>query len=163
VDEGRWRISRRFEGYTGENFKPNTTAAYVVNFHGIYGGIDKLGPRLVVEPYAIWRLEHGLRNEENVISKLNEKVGGIRIVGKQLLGSSDYGTEMVREFGSLGQDKIQSWAGHWGIGDTLKGRFTPRVYGEYNFASGNQNVHDGFGGTFDQLYRTGDHKDGLRR
>ncbi len=131
------------------------------NLHGIYGGIDKLGPRLVIEPYAMWRLQHGLKNEENVISRLNEKVGGIRIVGKQLPGGFDYGTEMVREFGSLGQDKIQSWAGHWVAGDTLKTRFTPRIYGEYNFATGNQNAHDGIRATFDQLYPTGHDKMGF--
>jgi hypothetical protein len=131
------------------------------NFHGLYAGIDKFGPRLVIEPYAMWRLQHGVKNEESVVSKLNEKVGGIRIVGKQLPGGFDYGTEMVREFGSLGQDKIQSWAGHWGGGDTLKVPFTPRVYAEYNFATGNQNAHDGIRATFDQLYPTGHDKMGF--
>ena len=47
------------------------------NLHGAYGGIDKLGPRLIVEPYVLWRMEHGLKNERNVISKLNEKIGGL--------------------------------------------------------------------------------------
>jgi hypothetical protein len=131
------------------------------NLHGAYGGIDKLGPRLVIEPYVLWRLEHGLKNEENVVSKLNEKIGGLRIVGKQLPGGLDYGMEVVREFGSLGSDKIQSWAGHWVAGRTTNIRFTPRVYAEYNYAGGDQKPTDGIRGTFDQLYPSGHDKMGF--
>jgi len=131
------------------------------NLHGAYGGIDKLGPRLIVEPYSFWRLEHGLVNEEGIVSKLNEKIGGIRIVGSKLPGGFDYGTEMVREFGSLGADKIQSWAGHWVVGRTANVRFTPRVYAEYNFATGDKNPKDGIRGTFDLLYPSGHDKMGF--
>jgi len=131
------------------------------NLHGAYGGIDKLGPRLIIEPYAMWRLEHGLKNEEGVISKLNEKIGGVRIVGSKLPFGIDYGAEMVREFGSLGADKIQSWAGHWVVGETMAVRFAPRIYFEYNYAGGDKNAHDGIRGTFDQLYPTGHDKMGF--
>lgn len=131
------------------------------NLHGAYGGIDKLGPRLVIEPYVLWRLEHGLKNEENIVSKLNEKIGGLRIVGSKLPGGSDYGMETVREFGSLGSDKIQTWAGHWVLGRTTNIRFTPRVYAEYNYAGGDQHPTDGIRGTFDLLYPSGHDKLGF--
>lgn len=131
------------------------------NLHGAYGGIDKFGPRLVIEPYALWRLQHGIKNEEGVVSKLDEKIGGVRIAGTKLPLGFDYGTELVREFGSLGADKIQSWAGHWVVGNTLKAPFTPRIYAEYNYAGGDANSKDGIRGTFDQLYPTAHDKYGL--
>ncbi len=131
------------------------------NLDGLYGGIDRFGPRFVVEPYAMWRLEHGLKNEEGIVSKLDEKIVGARVVGTKLPYGLDYGAEMVKEFGSLGADKIQSWARHWVAGDTIKIRFFPRVYSEYNYASGDANAKDGIRGTFDQLYPTGHDKYGL--
>ena len=131
------------------------------NLHGAYAGIDKLGPRMIVEPYVLWRLQHAIKNEVGVVSKLNQKAGGLRIVGSKLPGGFDYGTEMLREFGSLGTDKIQSWAGHWVVGRTTSVRFTPRVYAEYNFATGDKNPKDGIRGTFDQMYPTGHDKYGL--
>jgi hypothetical protein len=131
------------------------------NLHGAYAGIDKLGPRLIIEPYVLWRLQHGVKNEENVISKLNEKIGGLRVVGSKLPGGLDYGMEVVREFGSLGSDKIQTWAGHWVVGRPTNVRFTPRVYAEYNYAGGDQKPTDGIRGTFDQLYPSGHDKLGF--
>lgn len=131
------------------------------NLHGLYGGIDKLGPRMIIEPYAMWRLQHGVKNEENVVSKLNEKIGGLRIAGSKLPGGFDYGMEVVREFGSLGSDKIQTWAGHWGLGHTSYVRFTPHVYGEYNYAGGDEKPTDGIRGTFEQLYPSGHDKLGF--
>ncbi len=131
------------------------------NLHGLYGGIDKFGPRFIIEPYALWRLQHGIKNESGIVSKLNEKVTGVRIVGTKLPFGIDYGTEMVREFGSLGTDNIQSWAGHWVAGETLKVRYSPRIFIEYNYASGDVKSTDGARGTFDQLYPTGHDKYGL--
>ena len=130
------------------------------NLHGAYAGIDKLAPWLVIEPYAFWRLQPGVKNEEGIIARLNEKVGGIRLAGKLPRGF-DYGTEMVREFGSLYTDKIQSWAVHWVVGKSFAARFTPRVFGEYNFATGDKNPKDGIRGTFDQLYPSGHDKYGF--
>lgn len=124
------------------------------NLHGIYAGIDKLAPYITIEPYGYWRTQPGVKDEEGVVSKVNEKVGGVRIAGKLPRGF-DYTAEMVREFGSLATDKIQSWAGHWVAGKTFATHWTPRVFGEYNFASGDQNPKDGIRGTFDQLYPSG--------
>lgn len=56
------------------------------NLHGAYGGIDKLGPRMIIEPYVLWRLQHGVKNEENVVSKLNEKIGGAPHCRQQVAG-----------------------------------------------------------------------------
>ena len=130
------------------------------NLHGAYGGIDKLAPHIVIEPYIFWRLQPGVKNEEGAIAGLNEKVAGIRVAGK-LPHGFDYGTEMVREFGSLSADHIRSWAGHWEAGRTFAVRFSPRLYAEYDFATGDRNPHDGIRGTFDQLYPSNHDKYGF--
>lgn len=130
------------------------------NLHGAYGVIESLAPYIVIEPYTLWRLQHGLKNESGVVSKLNEKVGGLRIAGKLPRGI-DYGLEAAREFGSLGSDKIQSWAGHWVVGRTWTARFSPRTYGEYNYAGGDKYPKDGIRGTFDQLYPSNHDKYGF--
>ena len=131
------------------------------NLHGAYGHIDKLGPRLIIEPYAMWRLQHGIKDEENHIGKLNEKIGGLRLAGTKLPKGFDYGAEMVREFGSYGADKIQTWGGHWVVGWTANARYTPRFYGEFNFAGGDKHPTDGIHATFDQLYPSGHDKLGF--
>jgi hypothetical protein len=131
------------------------------NFHGAHAEITKLLRGASIEPYVYWKLQRGLKNEAGVVSKLDEKVFGVRWVGK-LPAGFDYQLEMVRETGSLGSDNIQAWAGHWVVGRTAASvRMTPRVWAEYNFATGDANAKDGTRGTFDQLYPTAHDKYGL--
>jgi hypothetical protein len=131
------------------------------NLHGLYGGIEKLVPKATIEPYVFWRVQPRVKNEAGAVANMDEKVWGVRMVGT-LPAGFDYGTEMVKEFGSLGSDDIHAWAGHWVVGSTSKSLpFTPRVFGEFNYASGDANPKDGNRGTFDQLYPSGHDKYGL--
>jgi hypothetical protein len=67
--------------------------------------------------------------------------------------SFDYDIEMNKQGGSLGHDSIDAWAGHWNLGRRFKaGPGTPRVFGEYNYASGNENPNGTTWGTHDQIY-----------
>jgi hypothetical protein len=69
---------------------------------------------------------------------------------------------MAAQNGSLGAESIGAWAGHWLLGYTLAGaRLTPRVFAEYNQASGDSNPIDNRKGTFDQLYPTAHDKYGV--
>src|SRR5207237_7732185 len=78
------------------------------------------------------------------------------------LGRVDASGEAAAQFGSIGADTIRAWASHWTAGFTFAGtRAAPRVYGEYNYASGDDNHHDARRQTFDQLYATGHDKYGL--
>jgi len=125
------------------------------NLDGLYGGLDKLIPNGTIEPYVFWRLQPRVKDEEGKIANVDEKVPGVRVSGT-LPHGFDYGAEMVKELGSLGPDKIEAWAGHWEVGRTAKSvRLQPRVYAEYNYASGDKNPKDGIRGTFDQLYPSG--------
>src|SRR5205085_6542704 len=131
------------------------------NLHGAYGGIEKLVPGATIEPYIFWRVQPAVRNEAGQIANIDEKVPGIRWVGKLPMGF-DYGMEIVRQYGSLGSDRIRAWAGHWVVGHTDRSLWSsPRFYAEFNHASGDANAKDGSRGTFDQLYPTGHDKYGL--
>ena len=116
------------------------------NLHGLYGGIEKLVPDAVIEPYVLWRVQHRL---------IDTKTTGVRWVGK-LPAHFDYGMEMAIQRGTVSSAPLAAWAGHWVGGYTFAAsRFKPRALVEYNYASG------GAGHTFDQLYPTGHDKYGL--
>jgi hypothetical protein len=131
------------------------------NFHGLYGGIEKLVPKAVIEPYALWRLSPRLATETGTRGNLDSKTIGVRWVGK-LPANFDYGMEVAGQTGSLGTDSVSTWAGHWVMGYTAaKIHYKPRFIAEYNFASGDKDAKDGKRGTFDQLYPTAHDKYGL--
>ena len=86
---------------------------------------------------------------------------GLRWAGKLPL-RFDYGFEAARQMGFIAGDPIAAWAGHWAVGHTFTdGSRKPRVFAEYNYASGDGNAKDGRRGSFDQLYPSAHDKFGL--
>jgi hypothetical protein len=130
------------------------------DLHGIYTSFDKLVPGATIEPYVLWRVQPRVKNEFGAVANVDEKVTGMRWVGK-LPAGFDYGAELVDEAGNLGSDRIRAWATHFVVGETVNVQWTPRVFAEFNFASGDKNGKDGIRATFDQLYPTGHDKYGL--
>lgn len=131
------------------------------NFHGAYGSFTSVVPRATVEPYVFWRLARGMRSEAGTTSKLDSKTIGFRWVGR-LPANLDYGVEMATQTGSLGPDDVQAWGGHWLAGYTFaKPASKPRLFAEYNFATGDANATDQKREGFDQLYPTPHDKTGL--
>ena len=91
--------------------------------------------------------------------ELKEYTFGNRFKGKKW--NFDYGTEYAVQLGSRAHDQIAAWAFHQEIGYTfVKLPWTPRIYGEYNHASGDRNPTDGVSSTFDQLFPTNHNKYG---
>jgi hypothetical protein len=128
---------------------------------GTYVSLPALLPAQVVEPYVFWRRAPGLAAESGAIADLHQGTTGVRLAGR-LPWTLDYATEVAVQTGSLGSDEILAWAGHGAAAKTfaaLPGR--PRLFGEYNHASGDADDADGSRGTFDQLYPTGHDKLGL--
>ena len=64
------------------------------NLDGLYGGLQKLIPDSVIEPYVLWRISPRIRNEAGSIANLSEYTTGVHWVGKLPL-NFDYGTEMT--------------------------------------------------------------------
>jgi len=133
------------------------------DFHGLYGGIEKLIPNAVIEPYALWRVAPAQALEVSGKASTDFKTYGFRWVGKIPAAGFDYGVEMPFQRGKIGStDTISAWAAHYVAGQTLASlKWKPRVYGEYNFASGDKDPKDRAHGTFDQLYPTGHDKYGI--
>ena len=131
------------------------------NFYGAYGSVTKLGPKGALEPFVFWRRQSNLVDEAGTRGTMNFGTYGLRIFGK-LPSNLDYDTQMAVQNGSLAGESIAAWAGHWLLGYTFASApLKPRLFGEYNQATGDENPTDNKKGTFDQLYPTGHDKYGL--
>ena len=124
------------------------------NLYGIYNSFTHLIPHATIEPYLFWRLAPGNAKLAETAGRghLNEVTGGARLAGR--IGDSvDYNVEMNKQTGSLGRDSIDAWAGHWNAGYTFTHRHVlPRLFVEYNYATGNRNPTGTTWSTHDQLY-----------
>jgi len=115
----------------------------------------------VVEPYQFVRTTERLRTEAGAAGDLTSSTSGIRAAGR-MSAQTDYNVESALQRGSLGTDTISAWAAHALVGRTIPiASKIYRVFGEYNFASGDKTPDDGVRGTFDQLYPTPHDKYGL--
>jgi hypothetical protein len=124
------------------------------NLYGIYSGFSRLVPHATLEPYLLWRVAPGNVSLPETVGHghMNEVTGGARIAGT-LPVHLDYDVEMNKQTGSLGHYSIDAWAGHWNAGYTfVNARTQPRLFMEYNYASGTKNPNGDTWGTHDQIY-----------
>jgi hypothetical protein len=136
-------------------------AAAGQRFQGAYVTSRELVPNASIEPYLFWRLEPGVKNESGRLGDLDEKVMGLRWAGKLPL-RFDYSFEAAVETGSWAGDHIAAWMGHWLVGRTLSDSWRlPRLFFEFNRASGDAAARDGKRGTFDPLFPSTHDKYGL--
>lgn len=89
--------------------------------------------------------------ENGTPAHLNEKTLGARFAGT-IREVWDFDTEGARQLGSIGSDAIRAW-GWLAIGGyTFRSLpLKTRLFGEYDYASGDRNLNDGIHGTFDQI------------
>ena len=127
---------------------------------GAYATTAKLIPKGTVEPYVIVRHDENLRSELGPFGSIDQTTVGARTAGR-LPAGLDYGVEMALQRGSLADDSISAWAGHYQLRESLPGKGAVKFTTEYNFATGDKNPTDGTRATFDQLYPTGHDKLGL--
>ncbi len=144
------RLTLRHSGYRLDAFAASATQlnpavnsgftapSFGNNIHGLYGGIEKLVPKAVIEPYAFWRIGAKVSGEDKKTGDLNFKTYGFRWVGKLPKGF-DYGTEIAFERGKVADSDFNAWGGHWVLGHTWSARWKPRLFAEYNYATGDNN------------------------
>jgi hypothetical protein len=132
------------------------------NLHGAYGSVSRWIPHATVEPYVLWRVAPArVKLSENAgRGALSEFTVGARVVGKAP-GGLEYNVEMDRQFGSLGPDSIDSWAGHWNVARQTIGRGKLRPFLEFDYASGTKDPTSTTWGTFDQIYPSSHNKLGF--
>jgi hypothetical protein len=130
------------------------------HFHGIHGLLDKAIRNATVESYLFWKLEHGVKGELVRSGNLDLKTAGLRWVGKLPFGF-DYGLELAIQQGRQANERASASAGHWVLGRTTKvWRYWPRIFVEWNHASGDGNPHDGVHEAFDPLFASSHDKFG---
>ena len=125
------------------------------NVYGLYGGIERVIPKSVIEPFLLWRVAPSVAVETTATTKtgkLDEKALGFRLRGKQI-HNFDYRIEVIGERGSAGSNDISAWATTFGVGYRFSSLpAVPRIFGGYDFASGDRNPTDGVHNTFDVMY-----------
>jgi hypothetical protein len=157
------RFTLRHGGYRVDAFAasvvqilPVTTSGFSKprtgnDIHGLYGGIEKLIPQAVIEPYVFWRIGSLVAGEDKKLGDLNFHAYGVRWVGKLPLGF-DYSTEVAIERGKVADSVFSAWGGHWVVGHTWMRPMKPRFFVEYDYATGDHDPKDNRVQTFDTMY-----------
>jgi len=136
------------------------------NIYGAYGRIDDfLVPHSNLEPFFLWRVQPAEVVEPAVAKttgKENEKALGVRFKG-QAHTALDYGGEVILETGKVGSQPIRASAGQGGVAYQFLGGWSkPRIFGQYDYATGNSNPkQNGSHTTFDTIEPTAHDRFGI--
>jgi hypothetical protein len=135
------------------------------NIYGAYGRIDDLVPHSNLEPFFLWRVQPAEVVEAAVAKttgKENEQALGVRFKA-QSHSALDYGGEFIYETGKVGAQSIDAWAAQAGAAyQFLNGTAKPRVFTQYDYATGNSNpAHNATHSTFDTIYPTAHDRFGI--
>jgi hypothetical protein len=124
------------------------------NLYVVYGSFNNIVPKATFEPYVLWRVAPPNPElvEEVNHGRFNEVTMGLHVKGT-LPKNFDYDAEFDGQKGSLGRFSIGAWAGYAGVGKTFpKAAAAPRLFLEWNYASGTRNPAGRDWNTYDQLY-----------
>jgi hypothetical protein len=134
------------------------------NIYGAYGAIDHLLPHSVLEPFVLWRLQPSVAIESSTKAKFgkqDEWAYGARFKGL-VFRDADYSAEWIGERGNDGPNAIKAWAATLGAGYRVDRLWwKPRVFWQYDYATGDKNPTDGTHGTFDTMYPTAHDRFGI--
>jgi len=125
------------------------------NIYGAYGAIDHIVPNSVLEPFVLWRVQPSVAIETTAkvkTGKQEEWAYGVRFKGIALK-NLDYSAESILQRGSDGPNSISAWAATGGAAYRIDRLWSkPRVFWQYDYASGDKNPTDGEHQTFDLMY-----------
>jgi len=131
------------------------------NLYGVYATAHDVIPHATFDVYQFWNLRPSFSVQNLKSGHLDEWTTGFRWVGA-LPHNLDYRTEMAYQLGTLSVDKIRAWMGHWVMGYSFKdARLRPRLFVEYDYGSGSNNVKGGYDNTFDPIFPSTHDKLGL--
>ncbi len=179
VGANEWSAGRVFDGFRMtlggakryvDLFSTSVVVNYVndfdnhvggLTFHGAYGSLVDVVPDSTVEPYFMVKALPSVTSEEKIVGTEDVYTYGVRWTGKVKYGF-DYAIESAKQNGSYSNDEIRAWGAYAIVGYTEKRiRTSPRIYAQYDYASGDRGLNDGKIGTFDQLYASNHNVFGL--
>ncbi len=112
---------------------------------GFYSSFDAWEKAATFDAYVFWKKN---------LQTIDLFTYGARSSGRLPYGL-DYNVEMALQRGRVAGQPDAAWAGHWEIGHRWRAvRGSPRLAAEYNYATGDQDPHDGRCESFDSLYPT---------
>ena len=124
------------------------------NYHGVYGSLGSLIPNTRIEPYFTQRTLKRVTGENGFASDADIFTAGTRAQGTTLSGW-DFELDYARQFGTFAQDDVRAWVTTLVAGYTFQDRaWKPRLSGEFNYASGDQQRGDGVRGTYDTYFHS---------
>lgn len=134
------------------------------NIYGLYGRVDNLLPDLTVEPFVLWRVQPSMVLEPALskeTGKENMQTYGLRLKGRAHT-SLDYSIEAARQAGKDGMESVSAWAVTGGAAYEFRSvPADPRVFAQYDIASGDPTPGDGVHRTFDTMYPTAHDRFGI--
>jgi len=136
------------------------------NIYGAYGRIDDfLVPHSNIEPFFLWRIQPAEVVEpakSKTTGKENEKAFGVRFKA-QAHTAFDYSGEVILETGKVGVQPLRASAAQAGAAyQFLHVVAKPRVFTQYDYATGNSNPSlNGSHTTFDTIYPTAHDRFGI--
>lgn len=134
------------------------------NIYGVYVRIENPWPATALEPFVLWRVQPKATVEAAVSSKTGKedmKAFGLRLKGRRADALNYYG-ELAIEHGNIGTEAARSWAATGGASyEWIAARWRPRLFAQYDYASGNNEPANGTHHTFDTFYPTAHDRFGI--
>lgn len=127
------------------------------NIYGLYGRIDNLVLNSSLEPFVLLRVQPSLVIEpalSNKTGKEDMQTYGLRFKGRSY-ATFNYSIEAARQAGKDAGEGIRAWGLTGGASyEFLSVPADPRIFAQYDYASGNAAPGDGVHRTFDTMYPT---------
>jgi hypothetical protein len=132
-----------------------------LTFHGVEGHIASLAPRTTVEPFVLVRALPRVLSQQKIYGGELEATTGAYAASQLPLGF-EYSATGTLQRGSYSNDSIHAGSGIVRAGYTAKGLgWSPRLQGEYDYATGNPHRDAMRIGTNDQIYPSNHNAFGL--
>jgi hypothetical protein len=132
-----------------------------LTFHGVEGHIVSLAPRTTLEPFVLVRALPRVLSQQKVYGSELEVTSGAYAASQLPLGF-EYSATGTLQRGSYSNDSIHAGSGIARAGYTARWlHWTPRIQGEYDYATGNPHRDSQRIGTNDQIYPSNHNAFGL--
>ena len=132
-----------------------------LTFHGAYGSITTWIPKVHLSPYVLVHTVRGVTSNQNIKGNEVETTFGSEVEGV-LPAHFDYEANASLQRGSYSNNSIHAGQNFDKLSYTLaKVPWTPRIGGEFDYATGNDHTNANVIATYDQSYPSNHNAFGL--